>query len=76
MQRAKIIIVIIVALLALIVMLQNTEAVETKLLFITVTMPRVLLLIITLLIGFILGIVSLSHLTGRSGKQDEDSAGQ
>ena len=76
MQRAKIVIAAIVALLTLIVVLQNTQAVETRILFITVTMPRALLLIVTLLAGFILGILTVSHYTGKTRKQDAAPPGQ
>lgn len=40
-----------------IVALQNTEAVETHILFATVTMPRAVLLLTTLVIGFASGIL-------------------
>jgi uncharacterized integral membrane protein len=55
MQRAtkvKLIIALILVVLAVILILQNTESVETKLLFATVTMPRAILLLVTLAIGF------------------------
>ena len=67
MKRAKLILITVIAIAAIIVVLQNTEAVETKLLFVTVTMPRALLLIVTLLAGFILGLLALSHLIGKGG---------
>ncbi len=70
MQRAKIVAAAIVALLTLIVVLQNTQAVETKLLFVTVTMPRALLLVVTLLAGFIIGILTVSHYARKTRKQD------
>ena len=38
-----------------IILLQNTESVETKLLFLTITMPRALLLLTTAAFGFIKG---------------------
>jgi len=68
MKKAKIIIILVVSLLALVVSLQNTEAVETKLLFATITMPRVLLLILTFLSGFIVGLIAASQILGRSRK--------
>jgi len=57
MTRTKLIIAGILAVLVLIVILQNTDAVETKVLFVTVAMPRALLLIGTTLTGFILGVL-------------------
>ena len=45
----------IVALLVLIIVAQNTESVQTNLLFFSITLPRAVLLFITFLIGFVLG---------------------
>ncbi len=58
MSRWKIIVVAIVAILAIILVAQNTQAVETKLLFATVTMPRAVLLFVTLVIGFVIGVLA------------------
>lgn len=44
-------------LLILIVILQNTQPVETRFLFITITLPNAVLLGVTLLIGIVLGIL-------------------
>lgn len=68
MKKAKIILIIVISLVALIVFLQNTEAVETKFLFTTVTMPRVLLLIATFIMGFIAGLVTASQVLGKRHK--------
>jgi uncharacterized integral membrane protein len=61
MRKAKIIVILIVSLLSLIVFVQNRQAVDTKLLFATITMPLVLLLILTFIMGSILGIVIASY---------------
>ena len=53
----KNILIAVLSLLALVVVLQNTQTVDTKFLFATISMPRALLLLITLLIGFVLGIL-------------------
>ena len=65
MKKIKTIIAVAVSLLILIVILQNTQAVETRLLFMKITMPRALLLFITLLVGFVIGIVTMSHFAGK-----------
>ncbi len=62
MQRFKIIALAVFALLVLIVILQNTEAVETKILFATVTVPKAVLLFGSLIIGFIHGIVAANRI--------------
>ena len=45
----------VVALLVLIIVAQNTESVQTNLLFFSITLPRAVLLFSTFLIGFVLG---------------------
>jgi uncharacterized integral membrane protein len=57
MTRTKLVIMAVLALLVLIVILQNTAAVETKILFVTLTTPRAVLLIGTTLVGFLLGVL-------------------
>ncbi len=57
-NKIKIAAAAVVAILAIIVIFQNTEVVETRLLFITVSMPRALLLIVTLLLGVLLGLMT------------------
>lgn len=46
------------AVVVLIVILQNTARVETRILFMSVTMPRALLLAVMLAFGFVLGVVA------------------
>lgn len=62
MKKFAIVVVAVIGLLVLIVVLQNTEAVSTKILFLTVTMPGAALLFGTLLIGFVLGVVAAGWL--------------
>ncbi len=57
MLKFKIVLIAVLAAMALIVVLQNTAPVETKFLFLSATMPRAVLLLITGLIGFVLGIL-------------------
>jgi len=74
MKKAKIVIIAIVTLLALIVFLQNTETVETKFLFTKISMPRVLLLIMTFMTGFVVGLITASNVLRKSAKPDKTSA--
>lgn len=57
MEKAKNITTALIVVLVVIVMLQNTQAVETKLLFVTVSMPRALLLVVTCLVGMAGGFI-------------------
>ena len=58
MKKLRLVLTFFLAGLVAIVALQNTEAVETHILFATVTMPRAVLLLTTSLIGFALGILT------------------
>ena len=72
--KIKLLVVLVLALLCVIVVFQNTEKMETQVLWVTVTMPRALLLFVTALIGFVIGVfVSLMvsrrrHKTGQLQK--------
>jgi len=57
MNKLKMTVIIVISLAVLIVVLQNTQSVETKLLFVTITMPRAFLLLLTFLFGFIAGAI-------------------
>ncbi len=58
MRNLRLVIAVVLALLIAVVALQNTEAVETRLLFATVSMPRAVLLFTTAAIGFGLGVLA------------------
>jgi uncharacterized integral membrane protein len=62
MNKLKLIAIGVLALLVLVVVLQNTQAVETHLLFLTVTMPNAALLFGTLIIGFAIGVLTAGHI--------------
>ena len=65
MAYFKLIASLILAGLGIVIVLQNTESVETKLLFITVTMPRAVLLFTTTMVGFALGVLVALILSGK-----------
>jgi uncharacterized integral membrane protein len=57
MQKLKIALIAVLALLTLIVVLQNTKSIETKILFIEIDMPLAALLFVNTAVGFVLGAV-------------------
>ena len=70
MNRAKLIGALAAAALSLIVILQNTQTVETRFLFFKVAMPNAILLALALLIGIFMGILfSLIISKNRSQKK-------
>ena len=68
MQKVKISAIAVLAMLVLIVVLQNTESVETKILFFSITMPRAALLFGNLVVGFIVGVFTASKVLARVRK--------
>jgi uncharacterized integral membrane protein len=56
----------VIVLVVLIVVLQNTQAVETKLLLLTVTMPNAALLFGALIVGFVIGLLTTGHIMSRA----------
>jgi uncharacterized integral membrane protein len=68
MKKFKIITIAVVLLLVLIVILQNTQSVETRLLFVKITMPRAFLLMLTFLFGFIAGLLATLRLGPKPDK--------
>ena len=57
MEKIKLIVAITAVLLVVIVILQNTQPVATRLLFFTITMPNAVLIGISLLIGVASGML-------------------
>lgn len=56
-KHSKTIIAAVLAILVLIIIFQNTETVETRILWITISMPRAVLLAITFALGALFGIL-------------------
>ena len=57
MSKPRLISALVLVVVILIVIFQNSAPVETRLLFLTITMPRAALLGITMLIGVAIGIL-------------------
>lgn len=73
MVRAKLIVAFVLVLTGLIVVLQNTQPVETKFLFMAVTMPLAALVALAMLIGMAVGILVAFGLSGRKLKKPENA---
>ena len=66
MNKLKLAAIGVLAVVAFVVVLQNTQAVETKLLFLTLTLPNAALLFGTLIIGFAIGVFTAGHIVSHS----------
>ncbi len=69
LKKTKIAVVASLALLVVIIVLQNTEVVETKILFTTISMPRAALLFGTLVSGFVIGVLTGGRIMTRIKKE-------
>ena len=58
MRKVKLVFGIILLVAGAVVILQNTAAVETHILWYSITMPRAVLLLVTGLVGFALGVIA------------------
>lgn len=72
MNTLKVTSIAVLALVGVVVVLQNTQAVETKLLFLTVTLPNAALLIGTLIIGFAIGVLTAGHIVSNAKRRLPD----
>jgi uncharacterized integral membrane protein len=66
MNKLKVVAIAVIALVAVVVVLQNTQAVETKLLFLTLTLPNAALLFGTLIVGFAIGVLTAGHIVSNA----------
>ena len=72
MNKLKVIAIAVIVLVTLIVVLQNTQAVETKLLFVTLTLPNAALLFGTLIVGFAIGVLTAGHIVSSAKRRLPD----
>ena len=63
MKRLKLLITLVLTLFVLTVVIQNVDSVETRVLFWTLAMPRALLLFLSVLTGFVLGLLTVLGLS-------------
>jgi uncharacterized integral membrane protein len=65
MVKWKIVVVALLSLLFLVVIVQNTDPVETKFLMASFTMPSAALLFLAGLVGFVIGLLTALKLSGK-----------
>ena len=74
-DKLKLIGILLLVFALIIIGFQNTDEVSTKILFFSVTMPRVILLLVTALFGFALGVLVSLHVTGHTGERRQKHTG-
>jgi uncharacterized integral membrane protein len=71
-MNAKTILILILLLLSLVILVQNTQVVTLRVFFWYITMSRILLIPILILIGFIIGYLATA-LKNRPGGRSKDT---
>lgn len=71
-MKAKPLFLAVLVIFAIVLIVQNTETVDTRLLFATVSMPRALLLLITLGIGFAIGLLAGGRMRRKTAEPKAD----
>jgi len=72
MNKLKIVGIAVIVVIVVIVVFQNTQAVETKVLFFTMTMPNAALLFGALIAGFAIGVLTAGHIVSRARRGPPD----
>jgi len=71
-NKLKIVGIAILVLIVVIMVLQNTQSFETKLLFLTVKMLNAALLVGTLIIGFAIGVLTAGHIVSSVKREPKE----
>ncbi|MFG0307075.1 MAG: LapA family protein [Phycisphaerales bacterium JB040] len=74
-KKIKLIAAAVAVVLVVIVIFQNTASVETRILFLTVSMPRALLLFVAVAVGFAGGLVAAMSVLKKKGEKGGESGG-
>jgi len=71
-MKAKTIITLVLVVLLLIVLIQNTQVISLHLLFWKISMSQIILIFLTLLIGLIAGYIVAKMTGGRQSRKDKN----
>jgi uncharacterized integral membrane protein len=72
MNKLKVVAIAVLTFVVVFVVFQNTQAVETRVLFVTLTLPNAALLFGTLIIGFAIGVLTAGHIVSSAKRQLPD----
>jgi uncharacterized integral membrane protein len=73
-MKPKLIVILVLALLLLIFLMQNTQVVTLKLYFWELSMSQIILIPLALIVGFVAGFV-VAKLTGKRGGKEVSPGG-
>lgn len=75
MRKIKLITIIVISILTIVILLQNTEAVQARVLFATAQMSLALLMMLTFVLGFVVGILVPTYFLRKTDSKAKPGAG-
>ena len=75
MRKVKLIVIILVSILTLIILLQNTEPIQARVLFSAVQISLALLMMMTFVLGFIVGILVPTYFLRKTPGKEKPGPG-
>ena len=69
MRKVKLIAIVLISILTIIILVQNTETVQARVLFATVPMSLALLMMLTFVLGFTAGILVATYFLRKKGSK-------
>jgi uncharacterized integral membrane protein len=76
MRKVKLIAIVVVSILTLIILLQNTEPVQARILLATVQMSLALLMMLMFVLGFVVGILVPTYFLRKAGGKAKPGPGR
>ena len=75
MRKVKLVVIIVISILTIVILLQNAEPVQARVLFATVQMSQALLMMLTFVLGFVVGILVPTYFLRKTGGTAKPSPG-
>jgi len=75
MRKVKLIAIIVISILTIVILVQNTEPVQARVVFVTVQMSRALLMMLTFVLGFVVGILVPTYFLRKTGGKAKPGPG-
>jgi uncharacterized integral membrane protein len=75
MRKVKLVVIIVISILTIVILLQNAEPVQARVLFATVQMSQALLMMLTFVLGFVVGILVPTYFLRKTGGKAKPSPG-
>ena len=76
MRKVKLIAIVVVSILTIVILVQNTEPVQARILFARVQMSLALLMMLTFFLGFIVGILVPTYFLRKPSGKSKPGPGQ